>query len=304
MSENFGLAFAGIFDGSMYGTSPVVFSVWFYVIANGFGGEIDLHPKKLADTLGTTVADVQAAIRLHCAPDPTSRSQAHEGRRLLHLGGVRYAIVNHDLYKNARALEEKRASDRLRKQASRERQRGTVEVPILDLSQKSVTERDPLLSSPSDLISSDPEGVQGEGDHAPPQPSRFAPADFVPTGAQRERCRELGHDLDELVRAFKRQEFNRGYTDWGRRFDKWVEEEPRPPARASSPAPAKAPRRPPWIDVSHAAVCREHAVEVAAMAREFATTHHVPPDCLRVGDARAAFSAFLTARFGPATAAA
>lgn len=296
MSENFGLAYESIFDGSMYGTSPTVFAVWLYVIANGYGGQVDLNPKKLAATFATTVADVEAAIRFHCAPDRDSRTDTDEGRRLRHLGGVRYEVVNHELYKNARALEEKRAYDRLKKRESRERQRA-VEVPIFDLSKKSLTSADPLLSSPSDLISSDPEGVQGEGDHAPPpqaRPSRTAPADFAPTDAQRARCRELGHDVEKLVRAFKRQRFKRGYTDWERRFDQWIDDE-EPPVRASSPPPATT-KGPPWVDASHAAFCREQGWELAAMAREFAQSHHVPPDCLPVRDARTAFTLFLEQR--------
>ena len=118
-------------------------------------------------------------------------SDAHEGRRLLHLGGMRYEVVNHALYRSARALEEKRASDRQRKRMSRERRQDTVEVPILDLSRdlshKSVTERDPLLSLSSDLISSDPEGVQGEPTEVEraPEPSRVPPADYAATAAQR-----------------------------------------------------------------------------------------------------------------------
>lgn len=294
MTEDFGLVFASTFDGSMYGTSPVVFAVWMYVLAHGYGGQVDLNPKKLADTFGTTVADVDAAIRLHCAPDPDSRSDADQGRRLRHLGGVRYEVVNHELYKNARSLEEKRAYDRQKKRESRERQRGTTDVPIFDLSKKSVTSADPLLSSSSDLISSDPEGVQGEGDHAPPptKPSRFAPKDFEPSAVQRARCLELGHDADKLARKFRRHEFNREYTDWSLRFDEWIESEP-PPARASSRPPAKGP---PWVDATHGAVCRGHGWELATMAREFVETHHLPVRSLPVADARAAFMRFLEER--------
>lgn len=298
MSEDFGLAYESTFDGSMYGTSPVVFAVWFYVISKGYGGQVTLNPKKLAETFGTTVADVEAAIRLHCSPDPYSRTQTDEGRRLRHLGGFSYEVVNHDLYKSARALEEKRAQDRQRQRVSRERRRSTTEVPIFELSQKSVTERDPLLSSPSDLIS-DPEGVQGEP--AKPEPSRFAPADYVATPAQQARCAELGHDVDKLLRRFKKHEFARAYTDWERRFDVWIDDQrtpERPPKRQRSHALG-----PPWVDETALAFARELGRELPALVREFAKKHHVPPDCLPVADARSEFLKFLAAQ-APASAAA
>lgn len=294
MSEDFGLAYESIFDGSMYGTGPTVFAVWLYVIAKGYGGTVTLNPRKLAETLGATREDVEAAIAFHCSPDRDSRTDTDEGRRLRHLGGYSYEVVNHELYKSARALEEKRAYNRLKKRASRERSSSTIEVPVFDTSKKLVTSGDPLLSSSSssDLISSDPEGVQGEPPEPESEPSRFAPADFAPTEAQRQRCRELGHDAEKLLRKFKRQEFNRTYTDWERRFDQWIDEEPeskRPSARPPSLGP-------PWVDDSHRAFAREHALELAREARLFADTHHPPPRLLQLSDARVAFGRFLEER--------
>jgi hypothetical protein len=54
---------------------------------------------------------------------------------------------------------------------------------------------------------------------------RLAPAELQPTEAQRVRCQELRFDADELMRDFKLQEFNRDYTDWERRYSKWIEDQ-------------------------------------------------------------------------------
>lgn len=296
MSEDFGLAYESIFDGSMYGTSPTVFAVWLYVIAKGYGGQVTLNPKKLAETLGATRAEVEAAIAFHCSPDPESRTDTDEGRRLRHLGGYSYEVVNHELYKSARALEEKRAYNRAKKRASRERASSTIDVTVFDTSKKSVTKFDPLLSSssPSDLISSDPEGVQGEGPPGATEPSRFAPAGYAPTETQRARCRELGHDPDKLARKFRKHEFNRAYTDWERRFDQWIEDEPAP-ERRSSRAPASL-KGPPWVDETHLLFAREHALALEREAKLFAETHHPPPRLLQLSDARVAFGQFLEKR--------
>jgi hypothetical protein len=292
MSENFGLAYEGIFDGSMYGAGPTVYAVWFYVIANGYGGQVTLNPRKLADNLGATLEDVEAAIELHCAPDPKSRTQTDEGRRLRHLGGFTYEVVNHDLYKSARALEEKRAYDRQKKRESRER-RSTTDVPIFDQSKKSLTDADPLLSSPSDLILSDPEGVQGEPPAPPaPEPSRRAPADFAPTDAQRALCRELGHDVDKLVRKFTRHEFPRPLTDWQARFDTWIDDQraPERPPKPPSSAPPKKPQ-PPWVDDVHILFAREHGLDLTALAKAYGKL--VPTRGMGLDEARAGLSRFL-----------
>lgn len=55
--------------------------------------------------------------------------------------------------------------------------------------------------------------------------SRFAPKDFEPTDEHRVRCQELRFDVTELVKAFKRHEFQREYSDWDRRFAGWIEDE-------------------------------------------------------------------------------
>lgn len=300
MADDFGLLYRSTFTGSLVGSGPVVISVWAFVVANGYGGTVDLHPVVLAATFGKcTPDDVREAIAVLCSPDPDSRSDADDGRRLRHLGGVRYEVVNHDLYKNARALEEKRAYDRAKKRESRER-RSTTDVPIFDLSKKSLTDADPLISSPSLLISSDPEGVQGEP--APAEPSRRAPADFAPTDAQRALCRELGHDVDKLAAKFKRYEFPRPLTDWPARFDTWIDDQ-RAPERP--PKPKRAPGLgPAWADDETAlAFARELGRELPGLVREFAKHHHHPPDCLPVAEARLEFHKFLAAK-APASAAA
>lgn len=297
MSEDFGLLYKSTFTGSLVGKGAVVHAVWGFVVANGYGGQVDLHPVLLAATFGEPVEKVEAAILFLCSPDPESRSDSHEGRRLMPLGGTRYDIVNHEVYKSARALEERKAYNRAKQRESRDRKRGTTDVPILDLSKKSLTDADPLLSSPSDLICSDPEGVQGE---PPAKPSRFAPADYAPTEAQRARCRERRLDPVTLVADFKRHEFQREYTDWERRFDKWIEDEDEPAALASSVPPS--PKGPAWIDEAALLFAREHGQDLRAMAREFAENHHPPPRCLKPGDARTAFKQFLAAKAGRAPA--
>lgn len=313
MSEDFGLVYASTFDGSMYGTSPVVFCVWMYVLAHGYGGEVSLNPKKLADTFGTTVADIEAAIRLHCAPDPESRSDADEGRRLRHLGGVRYEVVNHELYKNARALEEKRAYDRQKKRESRERQRGSVEVPIFDMSKTATTTTDPLVSvSVSSPSGSDPEGVQGEGDHAPPPVLHTKLGDWViPTELydEAERVHGIGREeLEYRVAAIRNRKIPGDgvwdLTEYVRRLLlEWATWDPPKTkgVRKSRPPPAAKRPVPPWLERDHAQLCTKRGERLSVVAREFIEQGGIPPD---PREAAAAFTAFIVARGSPDAAAA
>jgi hypothetical protein len=303
MSENFGLVYASTFDGSMYGTSPVVFAVWMYVLAHGYGGQVDLNPKKLAATFGTTVPDVEAAIRLHCAPDPDSRSDADEGRRLRHLGGVRYEVVNHELYKNARALEEKRAYDRQKKRESRERQRA-VDVPIFDLSKKTVTTADPLvLVSVSSPSGSDPEGVQGE---PPPAAHEWLGEWVVPPELVEEADREHGigrEELEERVARLRLRKIPGGgvsdLTGYVRGLlPEWATWEPPKPkgVRKRRGPKAARPARPPWVSSNDVEFARQIGSTLVELASDFARGSPVPPERLAPDEARAAFLAYLEQR--------
>jgi hypothetical protein len=73
-------------------------------------------------------------------------------------------------------------------------------------------------------------------------PSRFVPDDWAPNDAHRFRCQELRFDIDELVGRFRKQEFNRDYSDWDKRFDLWIEDQKI--ARETATASARAgPKR-------------------------------------------------------------
>ena len=47
---------------------------------------VTLNARKLADTLGEEVADVETAIEFLCRPDERSTTKEDEGRRLVKLG--------------------------------------------------------------------------------------------------------------------------------------------------------------------------------------------------------------------------
>ncbi len=120
----YGKHFASMYTGSMVGAGAVVFAVMGYVISNGkpdrgVGMQVELNPKLLAFILGESQEDVEGAIEYLCSPDPKSRSEAEEGRRLVRLGEFAYRVVNGPKYRAIRDEERRRETDRESKRRAR-----------------------------------------------------------------------------------------------------------------------------------------------------------------------------------------
>lgn len=139
----FGKFFASTFTGSLFGSGPDVFAVWGYVIANTVDATVELNPHLLSAVLGAPVERVDAAIVFLTQPDPQSRSQASQGRRLIHESAFQYHVVNHDRYRQLRNEEDRRAYNREAKR--RERLKLTPEMSnglsmtVNDISGESMT---------------------------------------------------------------------------------------------------------------------------------------------------------------------
>lgn len=116
----YGKLFASMYQGSMIGAGPHVFSLMPWIIANQLGGQIEINPKTLAFIFGTTELDVIDAIRFLCAPDPRSRSKEKEGRRIVPMTPTGelpsdeefqtlvYEVVNWEHYRNLRRQADRR----------------------------------------------------------------------------------------------------------------------------------------------------------------------------------------------------
>ncbi len=120
-----GKHFESMYDGSMYGAGLDVFAVWGYVISHARNGTIELNPKKVSDTLGGTMEDVQKAITFLMSPDPKSRWKTHGGRRLVKEGEFQYLIPSWDFYHAIRNEEERREYNRRKQAQYRASKKGT-----------------------------------------------------------------------------------------------------------------------------------------------------------------------------------
>jgi hypothetical protein len=108
----YGKVFSTMFDGSMLGAGPWVFSVWTYAIAScDSKGYIELNPRLIAAKIDGKVSsapEVAKALDALCSPDPDSRSQEEDGKRLVQEGQFLYRIVNYASYRAIRDRDERR----------------------------------------------------------------------------------------------------------------------------------------------------------------------------------------------------
>jgi len=105
-------------------------------------GVVDSTPAHIAAVTGLPLEDVTACLKRFCAPDPDSRSQDHDGARLVLLDVSRdwgWLVVNHSRYREkARKLtyDSKRTASGL----DAERKRLSRDVPTRPASSRSQTE--------------------------------------------------------------------------------------------------------------------------------------------------------------------
>lgn len=109
----YGKLFEQTFTGSMMGAGADIFAVWSFAIANlkptNDVAHVELNPKHVSALIGMTTEKVEAALKFLCDPDPYSRSQADDGRRLVQEGQFIYRVVNYKKYKEIRDHEERKA---------------------------------------------------------------------------------------------------------------------------------------------------------------------------------------------------
>jgi hypothetical protein len=119
----YGKIFESMYEGSMYGAGTAVFAVWPWVIAHAYDSRVEINPKRLADTLGATVDEVEKAIAFLSSPDPQSRWKEHDGRRLLKEGEFQYFVPSWEHYRKIRDNDARREYNRVAQAKWREEQK-------------------------------------------------------------------------------------------------------------------------------------------------------------------------------------
>jgi hypothetical protein len=115
----YGKHYESMYEGSMYGAGVAVFAVMGYVISHTRESRIELNPRKLADTLGGTLEDIEGALAYLTGPDPRSRHKAYEGARLVKEGEFQYLVPSWESYQAIKNEEDRRQYNREAKRRER-----------------------------------------------------------------------------------------------------------------------------------------------------------------------------------------
>jgi len=127
----FAKVFALLWGGSMAGKADLQL-VFIYLLAHANGaGVVEEHPTRIALLTGLPIERVRDALAVLEAPDPESRTEAREGRRIERTHAHRdwgWSIINHAQYRGLRDEETRRAQNRDAQQRHRERQQASAAV--------------------------------------------------------------------------------------------------------------------------------------------------------------------------------
>lgn len=149
----YGKVFESMFTGSMVGTSPLMFAVWSYCIAQSKPpGYVELNPTIIASILGSTRDEVQEVLDTLCAPDPMSRTPDEDGRKLVQEGHFLYRMTTWVKYNAIRNDEKRREQNR----AAQSRHRGRTDA---DSQQCQQSNADTLLTD-ADVMLTDADSQQ------------------------------------------------------------------------------------------------------------------------------------------------
>lgn len=129
MADHYAKLWASILDSSVWREPDAHRIVWIAMLAmkdkNGFvGASID----GLARRANVTEEQAESAVASFLAPDPRSRSQEHEGRRIKAVPRG-WHILNHDYFQHLQDREMLRQYERERKAERRARVRMATDVP-------------------------------------------------------------------------------------------------------------------------------------------------------------------------------
>lgn len=116
--------FASIYQGTLRGKSHSLLVFTNLLAHCDKTGDVDMHPRAIADEVGLTVDEVTAALAELEAPDPESRSPEENGRRIIRLDDHRawgWRVVNYVKYRAIRDEADRREQNRMAQAAWRER---------------------------------------------------------------------------------------------------------------------------------------------------------------------------------------
>lgn len=119
MSRNFVKLYGSILDSSVWAEDAETRLVWVTLLAMADeNGHVEASPGGLARRANVSKAGCEAAIGKFLSPDPDSKSQDHEGRRIQAAPGG-WDLLNHRRYRDMRTTTQIQTAERVRRHRER-----------------------------------------------------------------------------------------------------------------------------------------------------------------------------------------
>lgn len=118
--------FNTVFEGSLCGRYPDTAAWMFFLALADWKGEVDKTPEFIATITGMPLADLLGCVERFMQPDPRSRSQVEEGRKLALIDANRnwgWRVVNIQSYRDKASGREQVADGRNAAKVKRYRER-------------------------------------------------------------------------------------------------------------------------------------------------------------------------------------
>lgn len=125
----YGKIFDSMYDGTISANWKALVTFQQMIVLCDADGTIDMTPPALSRRTGIPLEIIEEGIAYLEQPDPYSRSDAEEGRRIIRLDEHRpwgWSIVNHEYYKTLQDSDTVREQNKIRKRRQRAKQSQNV----------------------------------------------------------------------------------------------------------------------------------------------------------------------------------
>jgi len=241
----YGKIFESIYDGTLSADWKAMITFQQLIVLADQDGTVDMTPPAISRRTGIPLDIIEHGIEKLQEPDKWSRSELHEGRRIILLDDHRpwgWEIVNYEHYKNLATRDDKREKARERKRRQRERQVTDYEgchAPVTPCHTESRVSRHVDVDTDVD-VDEEREGALANANGSPnrvlQRGVRVCPKWFTVTDdLQRYAESKIPADLvPNEVEKFRNYEFPRPRKDWEATFRNWIckaaERNPKPKA--------------------------------------------------------------------------
>jgi len=161
----YGKIFHSIYDGTLAENWKALITFQQLIVLCDADGVVDMTPASISRRTGIPLNHIEEGISILTAPDPSSRSDEKQGKRLIPLNPDRdwgWEIVNHKHYRDLRTAEDRREYMRNYMKNKRSKQKLTKDNKSKQLAKLANTDTDTHSNTKTDadtIISSKLDGV-------------------------------------------------------------------------------------------------------------------------------------------------